>query len=90
MIRIKTNRAEDIIDIIQYASLAGIERERTIGWVLEVYDEQRYEVYPPPNCGLRAIAFTESLPAAIQALIVLHKMTDYQYAPWPAMEEDEE
>jgi hypothetical protein len=31
-----------------------------------------------------------SLPAAIHELIDFHKMTDYQYAPWPTMEEDEE
>ena len=31
-----------------------------------------------------------SLPASIQTLIDFHKLTDYQHAPWPCMEEDEE
>jgi 3-dehydroquinate synthase class II len=38
----------------------------------------------------RGICNTQSLPNAIHELIDFHKLTDYQYAPWPTMEEDEE
>lgn len=70
----------------QKASLANIDRERYLGEVLRT-DVGRFLAILSDDS---TIAMAESLPAAIHALIELHKLTDYQYAPWPAMEEDEE
>ena len=75
-------------EIIQKATLANIERERQIGLAMAVPSIDKFVSSLPGKQG--AVAVTDTLPAAINALIELHKLTDYQYAPWPSMEEDEE
>ena len=74
-------------DVMQHASLGNIERERNIGHVMHHYEDASFTAHTDNS---DTVAVTNTLPAAIQALIDLHKMTDYQFAPWPAMEEDEE
>ena len=75
-------------EVIQKATLANIERERQIGLATAITGKGMFIASLPGDNG--SVAATNSLPAAIQALIDLHKLTDYQYAPWPSMEEDEE
>jgi hypothetical protein len=49
-----------------------------------------YETWVKTDCGPRNIGTSQSVPDGIDTILSFHKLTDYQYAPWPSMEEDEE
>jgi hypothetical protein len=67
----------------------GIVRRRFLGQVIRHLGEP-YETWVKTDCGPRNIGTSQSVPDGIDTILSFHKLTDYQYAPWPTMEEDEE
>ena len=75
-------------EVMQHVSIGNIERNRSVGTIVTRPSDDSF-IASVTHQGRETIAFTSSLPAAIRELIDFHKLTDYQYAPWPK-EEDEE
>lgn len=70
----------------------GIVRRRVLGMIALylIGDGAQFHAYVPAGEKNRMISTAASLPSAIEEILHYHRLTDYQFAPWPSIEEDEE
>lgn len=92
MIRIETTDGDrgGIYIMMIYGEVDnGMLRRRFLGQIIR-YIGEPHEAWVNTDKGPRNIGNARSVPDGIETILSFHKLTDYQYAPWPTMEDDEE